>query len=274
MKTKIKQHDIRDCGAACLASVAAHYKLELPIARIRQYASTDKRGTNVLGLLNAADKMGFNAKGVKGDKKSLSLIPLPAIAHVVMGEKENPLHHFVVIYKVEKELIEVMDPGQGEIVKYSFEDFLRIWTGVFVLIEPSQNFEPKSEKTSVFTRFKNLLLPHKKVLFQALVGAIIYTLLGLSTSIYIEKVTDYVLVGGNTRLLNLLSVIMIIILLLQTFIGSYKSVLVLRTGQLMDAKLILGYYKHLLKLPQRFFDTMQIGEITSRINDAVKIRAL
>ena len=41
----------------------------------------------------------------------------------------------------------------------------------------------------------------------------------------------------------------------------------------MDAKLILGYYKHLLKLPQRFFDTMQIGEITSRINDAVKIRA-
>lgn len=47
----------------------------------------------------------------------------------------------------------------------------------------------------------------------------------------------------------------------------------MKTGQLIDAKLILGYYKHLLRLPQRFFDTMQIGEITSRINDAVKIRS-
>ena len=47
-KVLIKQHDITDCGAACLASVSAFYKLQLPIARIRQYASTDKKGTNVL----------------------------------------------------------------------------------------------------------------------------------------------------------------------------------------------------------------------------------
>ena len=51
----IKQHDITDCGAACLASIAAHYHLELPIARIRQYAGTDKKGTNVLGLIEAGD---------------------------------------------------------------------------------------------------------------------------------------------------------------------------------------------------------------------------
>ena len=44
---QIKQHDITDCGAACLASVAAHYGLRLPVARIRQYAFTDKKGTNV-----------------------------------------------------------------------------------------------------------------------------------------------------------------------------------------------------------------------------------
>lgn len=66
---------------------------------------------------------------------------------------------------------------------------------------------------------------------------------------------------------------MIVILLLQLFIGSFQTILVLKTGQLIDARLILGYYKHLLKLPQRFFDTMRTGEIVSRINDAVKIRA-
>ncbi|QTE22433.1 hypothetical protein J3359_16770 [Polaribacter cellanae] len=46
-KITIKQHDITDCGAACLASISSHFNLQLPIARIRQYAGTDKKGTNV-----------------------------------------------------------------------------------------------------------------------------------------------------------------------------------------------------------------------------------
>src|SRR6478752_2656846 len=95
---KIKQHDIQDCGAACLASIGNHYNINLPIARIRQFANTDKRGTNALGIIEAAEKMGFIAKGVKGGFDSLDKIPLPAIAHVVVKEQ---LHHYVVIYKVE-----------------------------------------------------------------------------------------------------------------------------------------------------------------------------
>lgn len=51
-----------------------------------------------------------------------------------------------------------------------------------------------------------------------------------------------------------------------------KSIIALKTGQRIDAALILGYYKHLLHLPQHFFDTMRVGEIISRVNDAVKIR--
>ena len=50
-KTTIKQHDITDCGAACLASISSHFNLQIPIARIRQYAGTDKKGTNVLFFL-------------------------------------------------------------------------------------------------------------------------------------------------------------------------------------------------------------------------------
>lgn len=107
---------------------------------------------------------------------------------------------------------------------------------------------------------------------QALIGAIVYTVLGLSSSIYMQKIVDYVLVEGNTKLLNLLSLIMIFILIFQVIIGGVKALLAFRTGQHIDARLILGYYKHILKLPQRFFDTMRVGEIISRVNDAVKIR--
>lgn len=267
--TLIKQHDYKDCGAACLASICAHYGKLIPIARVRQICHTDTRGTNVLGMIQGLNELGFNAKGVKGDITAIPQIPLPGIAHIVVN---GTMHHYVVIYKVQKDIISVMDPARGKIETYSLEEFSKIWTGVLILLEPNEYFEQRNDKTSIYTRFWDLIQPHKTILIQALLGAIVYTLLGLSTSIYIEKITDYVLIDGNTRLLNILSIGMIIILIFQIYIGSMKSILTVQTGQKIDKHLILGYYKHLLDLPQRFFDTMKVGEITSRINDAVKIR--
>jgi ATP-binding cassette subfamily B protein len=138
---------------------------------------------------------------------------------------------------------------------------------------PNQTFETGNSKVSVGSRFWQLIYPHRSIMFQALFGALIYTVIGLSTSIYVQKIIDYVLIDGNRNLLNIMSVVMVALLIFQIFIGASKSIFTLHTGQLIDAQLILGYYKHLLKLPQQFFDTMRVGEIISRINDAVKIRA-
>lgn len=265
----IKQHDVTDCGAACLASISIHYGLDLPIARIRQYASTDKKGTNVLGLIEAAERLGFSAKGVKGDFENLQNIPLPVIAHV----RQNNLDHYVVLYKVSEGIIEIMDPAYGEMVKLTPDEFRQIWTGVLLLLLPGDDFTAGTEKISLEKRFIYLLMPHRSVLIQVLIGAIFYTLLGLSTSIFLQKIVDNVLPEANTNLLNLMGTVMIIIILLQIFINHAKTILTIKTGQQIDARLILGYYKHLLKLPQQFFDTMRVGEIISRMNDAVKIRA-
>src|SRR5699024_8040680 len=262
----IKQHDITDCGAACLASVAAHYDLKLPIARIRQYASNDKQGTNVLGMIEAAEKLGVSAKGVKGEFDSLFKIPTPAVAHVVVKEV---LHHYVVIYEANDQYIVVMDPRDGKLHEIPHEEFKEQWTGVLVLLMPDEDFQTGNEKVSIISRFWFLLKPHKTVLLQALFGAALFTIIGLSTAIFVQLIIDNVLPDSNENLLNLLGVGMSILLLLQIFIGATKTIFTLKTGQLIDARLILGYYKHLLKLPQRFFDTMRVGEIISRINDAV-----
>jgi ATP-binding cassette, subfamily C, bacteriocin exporter len=268
-RIKIKQRDITDCGAACLASIAAHYKLQLPVSRIRQFAGTDKRGTNVLGMIEAAERLGFQAKGAKGGLDSLAKIPLPAVAHIVL---KNGLHHYVVVYEIGNKHIKYMDPGDGQIHKKLITEFQETWSGVIILILPSEEFKTGSQKTSNAARFWELIKPHSGIMLQALLGALIYTILGLSTSIYVQKIIDFVLVEGNTRLLNLLSIGMIVILFFQLLIGVFKTIFGLQTGQHIDARLILGYYKHLLKLPQRFFDTMRVGEIISRVNDAVKIR--
>jgi ATP-binding cassette, subfamily C, bacteriocin exporter len=268
-RIKIQQHDITDCGAACLASIAAFYKLNIAIAKIRQYAATDNRGTNLLGLIEAANKIGFIAKGVKGPFESIFQIPKPAILHVIINKS---LQHYIVLININKNYIKFMDPFDGEIHKKSHKEFLEIWTGIMLLIVPSEGFRTDSVNKSVLRRFFLLLEPHKTVLVQAFFGALIYSILGLTTSIYVQKVIDFVLVEGNINLLNLLSVLMILILLLKVFISTMKSVFVLKIGQNIDMILIIGYYKHLLTLPQFFFDTMRVGEIISRINDAVKIR--
>jgi len=270
MNIKIKQRDITDCGAACLASISRYYRLKQPISRIRELASTDQKGTNVLGLIEAAEKLGFSAKGVRGSFESLFEIPKPAIAHVVINKV---LHHYVVIYGVSKKGVKIMDPSDGKISRMPLEEFKSIWSGVLVLLMPNEEFKAINESVSVKRRFWFLISPHKSVMLQAMIGAMIYTVLGLSTSIYVQKIVDHVFIGRNKNLLNLMSVVMILLLLFQIFIGIYKTVFVLKTGQKVDARLILGYYKHLLTLPQRFFDSMRVGEIISRINDAVKIRA-
>ncbi|QQL50454.1 peptidase domain-containing ABC transporter [Mucilaginibacter ginkgonis] len=266
---KIQQHDIMDCGAACLASVSSFYNLNVPIARIRQYASTDKKGTNVLGLLEAANKLGFSAKGVKGDVKNLKDVPVPTIAHVILREQ---LQHYVVIYKYTKDYIEIMDPGDGQMHQMPHEEFAQIWTGVLILIAPSEDFVTGDTKVSVERRFMFLLKPHKSMLLQVLLGAVVYTILGLATSIFLQNIIDHVLPEDNRNLLNLMGLTMVVIIFLQIFINHARTLITLKTGQQIDARLILGYYKHLLRLPQQFFDSMRVGEIISRINDAVKIR--
>ncbi len=269
MDIKVKQSDKTDCGAACLASVAKYYNLDLQISSIRLRAGTDKKGTNVLGLIEAAESFGFEAKGVKGAFESLYKIPLPAIAHTLV---RGALHHYVVICRITAKYILIMDPSDGELHRLSHDDFRSEWTGVLILLLPSDDTKFALANISHVKRLWSFIKPHRSKLFQALIGALVYTILGLSTSVFIQKIVDHVIVESDYRLLNLMTIAIVFVLLLRTTISVFKNIVILRTGQLIDSHLILGYYKHLLKLPQQFFDTMRVGEITSRINDAVKIR--
>ncbi len=267
---KIRQHDITDCGAACLASVAEYWGLKHSISKLRILASTDKDGTNLLGLIQAAEKIGFIAKGVRCPPENLKHIPVPAIAHTKL---KNGLLHFLVIYKVGKRKLVLMDPADGTLHKTDRIDFLPLWTGILILMTPGPNFQPGNHKIPAAQRILRLVLPHSGLFVQAFLGAAVYSTLGLSVSVYVQKIVDNILPDQNINLLHLLSIIVILILGFRIYISTIKSLFLLKTGQYIDGTLIMGYYWHLLRIPARFFDTMRTGELISRINDAVKIRS-
>src|SRR5579862_17502 len=199
----VKQRDISDCGAACLASLAAYYDLYVPVSLIRQYADTNKRGTTLSGLITAAGKLNFTARGAKASNSDLNGIPVPAVFHVVI---RSSVQHFVVVYEIGKNYVQVMDPACGKLIKRSLGEFKKNWTGVVMLLVPSGSFRGGNKKASVAIRFLELILPHKKMLFLALLGAFVYTAIGLSTSVYIQKIVDLVLPGANKNLMKVLTI--------------------------------------------------------------------
>jgi ATP-binding cassette, subfamily C, bacteriocin exporter len=266
----VKQRDHYDCGVACLAAVASHYDMRLSVAQIRQLTGTDQNGTSIFGLVQASKQLGFIARAVKAQTEELSGIAFPAIAHVVL---EGKRFHYVAVLKIKKSRVTVMDPATGRFSRYPIHQFQQMWTGVLVLMAPGTSFQPSDQRSSRFAWYLQLLRPHRSTLVQALFGAILGTLLALTGSFYIQKVVDSVIVESNSQLLNLLSIAMLVALAFQVVINIGQNLLLTRSGQSIDLTLILSYYRHLFTLPQTFFDGMRVGEMISRINDAVKIRA-
>ncbi|NFQ03434.1 peptidase domain-containing ABC transporter, partial [Clostridium sporogenes] len=266
----VKQHDYKDCGCACLATICKQYGLKYPISKIREIAGTDKEGTSALGIIKAAEELGFTAKGVKASKPEdlFSEIPLPCIAHVVIDKK---LLHYVVIHKISQKEIIIADPGKG-IVKYTPQEFFEIWTGVLLIMTPTVKFERGNKEKGLFQRFFKLIKPQKKLLINIFLSSIIYTILGIIGAFYFKFILDDIIPNNLNKSLHMISIGIIVLTLFKVLLGAFRTQLLIYLGQNMDIPLMLGYYEHVINLPMNFFGTREVGEIISRFNDASKIR--
>ena len=276
----IKQHDITDCGAACLATICKQNDYKIGITRIREVAGTDKQGTNVYGIIKAAETLGFSAKGVKGDKEAFfSEFPLPCIAHVII---DGNLLHYVVIHKITKKQVVIADPGAG-IVKLTPEEFFGDvhkegkppkyqWSGVLILLVKSESFQTGDETKGLFQRFIHLLLPQKKLIIHIFIASLIYTILGILAAFYFKVLVDDILPDSLMKTLTTLSIGIIVLNIFKVILNAFRTHLLLYLSQKLDIALLLGYYRHVLELPMNFFGTRKVGEIVSRFNDASKVR--
>jgi ATP-binding cassette subfamily B protein len=267
----VRQHDLADCGAAALATVALHHRRPLALEPLRDLTGTDRVGTSLLGLLRAAEKLGFSAKGVRGPYEALAQVPLPAVAHV---RTEEGLGHFVVLHRVNRGGVVVADPARG-VRRLTRAEFVRRWTGYLLVLVPEPQAPPAAAGAAPvppWRRFLGLLAPHAGLLAEAFACALLMTVLGVSTSYFIQHLVDSVLVRGEGRLLNALGIGMVLLLVFRTLFGMLRQYLVAYVSRKVDLELISGYARHLLSLPLRFFEMRRVGEILSRVNDAARVR--
>jgi len=110
------QHDVMDCGPTCLRMVAAYYDKRYSLEGLREKSFITREGVSMLGISEAAEKIGFRSICVQVGYEKLQEAPLPCIIHWNQ-------QHFVVVYKLNDRYVWVADPGAGKL-KYTKEEFL------------------------------------------------------------------------------------------------------------------------------------------------------
>jgi ABC-type bacteriocin transporter len=272
MMKHIPQLDETDCGAACLAMVASHYKTKQTITSIRQIAGTDRQGTNLAGMVKAAQTLGFDSKALKGNADALKPgLPLPFIAHTQQPSESGVLLHFVVVYGLNEKNVKVADPGKGKL-RLSRDDFLKLWTGYAVFMSPKADFTPKQEAKGLFARFLPLLRPYTGALVEVGLASLLLIIFGILGSLYFRYLIDEVIFSRAQTTLMVLSIGVIVLTLFQVLLGAVRNHLLLHFSLKVDFGLIFSYFRHVLRLPMGFFDSRKTGEILSRMEDAQKIR--
>lgn len=268
--TFVKQFDSTDCAAACLAMVCLHYKKETSISKLRDMMGTDLKGTNLTGLSKCAEELGFVSQSIRVDREGfLSDFTLPCIANVITKEG---LSHFVVIFKKSKNRVVVGDPAK-DLIRITIDEFYQQFTGVLVVLKPTDAFRPGKEKTgTMFSRYVSLLLPHKRLFAVAIVASFMITALGIVSSLFNKILMDEILPYRQENILLPMVLVFAGVSLVSAIVSFERQYVLLYLSQKIDIPLMLGYFKHVFKLPMKFFATRKTGDIITRFSDAGTIK--
>ncbi|WP_430408587.1 peptidase domain-containing ABC transporter [Kordia sp.] len=269
-KTLVLQHDQSDCGVACLLSVIQLYGGSNTLEKLREQSGTNKQGTTLLGLHQAANALGFTAEGCQADLQALINHKQPVILHVVMEDK---LQHYVVCYGFENNKFSIGDPAKG-ICYYTKEALIAIWKSKSCLtLTPNETFEQATAKaTSKKQWFLSVLKPDYRLLkFSILLGLCI-AILGMSMAVFSQKLIDDILPSKDVSKLVLSVILITILLLIKALFSSLRDYFLIRQSKDFNNRIIDRFYSSLLHLPKPFFDTRKIGELVARLNDTQRVQ--
>lgn len=270
-----QQFDESDCGAACLAMIASNYGKWLHVSDIRNDAGTDTIGTNIKGMIVAAQKYGLRAKAFKGTPESLSKkLKTPFIAHLRIDFDEiHWTYHYVVVNKIGKNKIEIWDPNPiAKKQKISKELFLKEWTGYVIFFEPDKDFEKSKKRENLLLKFLPAFFPHVKEMSFAFIASVLLLVLGVVSSFYYKYLFDEVIYSKEQFALHAVSFGVLFVIVIQQIITAIRSALLSHFSFKTDLQLNFSYLEHIFKLPVSFFESRNSGEVLSRLGDLDKIK--
>ena len=281
-KIHIRQNDSYDCGAASLTSVAAWWGLRLPLSQVRRECGCSSEGITIRGIVDGAQSIGLSAKPLKAEGadnmgveekiarlRTLNQAGAPVIAHTV---SEEGMLHYVVIYNVGKNSVEVMDPAKERIGRVNIADFAGRWSGYIVLLCPGGGYRAEDRTTGRNTRLLRLLEMHRREIILALAGSIVLTALGICNSLLLQMLIDKAIPSGNFSAVALIAGIILAMIPLSLMIGYLRDLYLIQGGVSVDTSMVIGFMRRIFKMDEKFFCDYPKGELESRLSDTGKIR--
>lgn len=264
----VRQNDITDCGICCLESIIKYYNGFVPLETLRLDTKTNYTGTSAFNLINTAQKYGFNAFGRKIiDINDIKI--LPAIAHL---ELANGLTHFVVIYKITKSSIYIMDPAKG----YKKEDkktFLKNWTHVILIFKPYKTVPFIKQSNSIKSLFLAILNTEKDLIKKIIFTSAIITIFSIIISYYLKIILSSVENNYITSTI-IIMIIFLVFHIYKIYLNHYRNNLLIYLNKNIDVKIILNFINHIFKLPLNIIKSRTSGEILTRIKELNNIKEL
>ena len=271
-----KQPDYMDCGPTCLRMVAKYYGKAIPLQELRELTQTIREGSSILGISNAAEKIGFRTLGVKVTfEQMVEDASFPCIAY---WNQE----HFVVVYRIKNDIIIVADPAHG-LLKYDKVEFLKSWLGdghkgILLSLEPGPEFDAEESvsdqmmiKPKGFSFLFRYLFRYKKLLVQLVISLLAGSLLQLIFPFLTQSIVDIGVQNNDIKFIYLILFAQLMLFFGRTTIEIIRGWILMHISSRINISLVSDFFVKLMKLPIAFFDSKMTGDIMQRIDDHQRV---
>lgn len=260
----IMQMEALECGAACLAMVMAYYSKWIPLEQVREDCGVSRDGSNARNVLIAARSYGFTAKGYRLEPEELKKEgKFPCIIHW-------NFNHFVVLdgFKGNKAIIN--DPAGG-IKSVSMEEFDRAFTGICLIIEPDENFEPSGKPKSVVKYAKSRIKGAGLAVTFVVICSVITALMGVIQPGFSRVFYDRLLTGENPEWFMPFVIFLAAISAVQIIVSAIEAIYSNKINGKMDVVGNSTFLWKILNMPMNFFSQRMAGDIQSRQNSNASV---
>ena len=270
-----KQYDMMDCGPSSLRMIAKYYGKHYTLEYLRTLCHITRNGVNLLGISEAAEKIGFRTLAVKIDlEKLVNDAPLPCILYW----NQN---HFVVLHNIKKGKYYIADPGHS-LLELNEKEFLNSWKGtskegIALLLEPSSAFYEKEDEETVrkkgFKFLFNYLKPYKRYVYQLFLSMLFASALSLLFPFLTQSLVDNGIEQRNLGFIQLILISQLVLFVSGIFIELIRSWILLHINSRINISIISDFLMKLMRLPIKYFDSKHVGDIKQRIADHNRIQS-
>ena len=266
------QHDSMQCGIACLQMICKHFGREYSLDFLSKLCFATNEGVSLLGINDAANKLGLKTLCVKASMNELDQISLPAILH--WNQK-----HFVVLYKIKKgRKYYIADPGKG-LTTHTNKEMQEHWLstnskGVAMMLEPTPHFYDTKNASGVgekeihsFRFLYGYVRRYYKYFGMIAVGLALGSIIQLVLPFLTQAIVDKGIKHQDLNIILLILFGQLMLTISRTFIDFLRRWILLRISMKINISLISDFFIKLLKLPMSFFDTKLLGDLMQRMND-------